>query len=173
MWIFGYGSIIWRPGFTWTERREGYVEGFVRRFWQGSPDHRGVPEAPGRVVTLVPETGARCWGVAYRLDEAQSATVLGDLDVREQGGYVSRQITVHTRAPDGRLDALTYLAPPGNAHWLGPAPTPEMVRQIAASEGPSGHNAAYLQELAAALRAIGIEDAHVSGLAEALDRISA
>src|SRR5581483_11846825 len=66
MWIFAYGSLIFRPDFPWIERRRAFVRGWARRFWQGSPDHRGVPEAPGRVVTLVARDGF-CGGCAYRI----------------------------------------------------------------------------------------------------------
>jgi cation transport regulator ChaC len=88
LWIFGYGSLVWRPAFAHVERRAGYVRGFRRRFWQGSSDHRGVPHAPGRVVTLLPgEPDERCFGTAYRVAPGREAEVLDKLDVRERGGY--------------------------------------------------------------------------------------
>ena len=83
LWLFAYGSLIWRPAFPYVERQTGWVEGFARRFWQASTDHRGVPEAPGRVVTLVPEPGARCWGVAFRVAADTSEAVLETLDRRD------------------------------------------------------------------------------------------
>jgi hypothetical protein len=80
VWIFAYGSLIFRPGFAFTERRRAFVRGFARRFWQASPDHRGVPDAPGRVVTLVPAETATCGGCAYTVPAAHAAEVLDALD---------------------------------------------------------------------------------------------
>ena len=57
MWIFGYGSLMWTPGFPWLERRIGGIRGWARRFHQGSPDHRGTPEAPGRSLSLLTRRG--------------------------------------------------------------------------------------------------------------------
>ena len=168
MWVFGYGSIIWRPAFTWEARRTGYLEGMSRRFWQGSPDHRGVPGAPGRVVTLVPEDGARCWGVLYRLGKAEAQAIVQDLDVREQGGYQQRPVQVHVPAQGEIVDAMTYIASEGNPHWLGPAGLDAMVSQILCSHGPSGANAEYLLRLDESLRALAIDDPHVAALAEAV-----
>src|SRR5690606_19916645 len=64
-WIFAYGSLLWRPDFPYNQRRRAAVRGWRRRFWQASPDHRGRPEAPGRVVTLIAEADALCHGLAF------------------------------------------------------------------------------------------------------------
>jgi cation transport regulator ChaC len=161
-WIFGYGSLVWRPDFSFAERRPGYIEGYVRRFWQGSTDHRGVPTAPGRVVTLVPEPGARCWGIAYRLSSADRQRVFGVLDVREKGGYARSAVTVHF---DGsareRVSAVLYLATADNPNYLGPAPVLEIAQQILRASGPSGSNAEYVLRLAGFLREVGAEEPHV------------
>jgi cation transport regulator ChaC len=167
-WVFAYGSLMWRPGFAHAECLRGYVLGWARRFWQGSPDHRGRPEDPGRVVTLVPDRGARCHGLAYRLPDA-ATTLLGDLDLREQGGYERRRLTFW---PDdaGResLDVLTYVAPPDNAYYLGPASPDELAQQVRRCHGPSGSNVDYVIGLSEALEALGVDDPHVSGLAQLL-----
>ena len=83
IWIFGYGSIVWKPDFPYAERAPGWVGGWSRRLWQGSPDHRGVPSSPGRVVTLVERAGARCLGVAFRVRGADREVVMSELDARE------------------------------------------------------------------------------------------
>ncbi|MBW2267972.1 MAG: gamma-glutamylcyclotransferase [Deltaproteobacteria bacterium] len=163
LWIFGYGSLVWRPAFAHVEKRPGWVEGFARRFWQASTDHRGVPDAPGRVVTLVPEMGACCWGMAYRVAAAQQGEVLATLDHRESGGFVRREVEV--RLPAGEaLPALVYVAEPGNPNYLGPAPSEVIAAQIRRSTGPSGPNDEYLLRLSEALREIGGEDPHVEDL---------
>jgi cation transport regulator ChaC len=160
LWIFGYGSLVWRPAFPFAERRNCWIEGFTRRFWQGSTDHRGVPGAPGRVVTLLAEAGARCFGVAYRVADCEAAPILTALDHRERGGYERRELCLHF--PDGSSAAgLSYVATPANPNYLGPAPLPVMAAQIARAHGPSGPNAEYVRELARALREMPADDPHV------------
>ena len=164
LWIFGYGSLVWRPAFSHAERRPGFVEGWARRFWQGSTDHRGVPEAPGRVVTLVEQPGARCWGVVYRVAAADALAVLRALDHRESGGFERLLLDVCSEGAEP-VPALVYVAAPGNPNYLGPAPAAEIARQIRRSRGPSGPNLEYLLELRDALQRMGAHDAHVAELA--------
>ena len=164
LWIFGYGSLVWRPDFPHVERRAGWIADYARRFWQGSTDHRGVPGAPGRVVTLVAEPGTRCWGVAYRVASCDRGAVLAGLDRREQGGFERREVPVHVEAGSPRA-ALVYIAGPANPNYLGPAPLEAIARQVRGSRGPSGENAEYVLRLAAALDEIGAEDSHVAALA--------
>jgi cation transport regulator ChaC len=167
-WIFGYGSLIWRPDFPHVEARDGWIEGWTRRFWQGSTDHRGVPEAPGRVVTLVREPGARCWGRAFRIDPAVRGETLARLDHRERGGFERDEVVVHAPAGRGRiaLRALVYVATAANPNYLGPASLEEIAQQVAGARGPSGPNREYVLELARALRAMRARDDHVFDLAE-------
>ncbi|PRP92616.1 ChaC-like protein [Enhygromyxa salina] len=166
LWIFGYGSLVWRPAFAHAERHAGYVRGFQRRFWQGSTDHRGVPGAPGRVVTLLPSTrNERCWGTVYRVAPGHEPEVLASLDHREKGGYERRRVEVVHGA--GRIaDVLVYLATPTNPEWLGEAPLEQVAAQILTSVGPSGANVEYLLRLHDALAEMGGDDGHVSALAE-------
>ncbi|MDX5432607.1 MAG: gamma-glutamylcyclotransferase [Halomonas sp.] len=160
LWLFGYGSLIWKAEFPFHERRPAHIVGWARRFWQGSHDHRGTPEEPGRVATLVESPGAICQGMAYRID----ADTLGPLDIREKNGYLRERVVLHFH--DGsHAEGLIYLATEGNAAFLGDAPLEEMARQIATAHGPSGANRDYLLHLAEALEHLGAEDSHVFGLA--------
>lgn len=167
-WIFGYGSLIWRPAFRYERQAPGYITGWTRRFWQGSTDHRGVPGAPGRVVTLVPEDGARCWGMAYAVAQADQAGVLASLDHREKGGYARHDVPLalgeREHAPAAQT-AIVYVATAGNPNYLGPAALPEIAAQVRTSHGPSGSNLEYVLRLAEALAAMGAEDDHVAEIA--------
>jgi hypothetical protein len=111
-WIFAYGSLIWRVDFEYLESRPASINHWARRFWQGSTDHRGIPDAPGRVVTLIEARGETCWGKAYRLNPNSRDQVLAHLDHREKGGYDYRTI-VERGVPyptKGTLDRLTVKA---------------------------------------------------------------
>lgn len=162
-WIFGYGSLIWRVDFPYLERRAASVDGWARRFWQGSHDHRGTPEAPGRVLTLIKAPGERCAGMAYRIDSA----VFAHLDHREKNGY--RRIDLPIRLGGAQrpriVDGTAYIGDADNFAFLGAAPLAEIAAQIARSHGPSGSNADYVLQLAAALAELGADDAHVRELA--------
>jgi cation transport protein ChaC len=132
--------------------------------------HRGLPGAPGRVVTLVAEPRAVCWGVAYRVDTRDRDAVLATLDQRERGGFERREVEVRLREPGGgSVEALVYVADADNPNYLGPAPVSEIATQVRRSVGPSGPNRDYVLHLADALRALRAHDAHVFEVAEQVD----
>ena len=161
VWLFGYGSLIWRPDFTYNRSRVAWVDGWVRRFWEGSHDHRGIPEAPGRVVTLIPALGQRCGGLAYEIDVKQAEEIFAALDYREKNGY-ERQYAPCLLVEENRtVECMFYIATTSNTAFLGPAPAADMAAHINTSVGPSGSNRDYLLQLAAALRKLDLHDEHV------------
>ncbi|XP_062504932.1 putative glutathione-specific gamma-glutamylcyclotransferase 2 isoform X2 [Corticium candelabrum] len=162
MWVFGYGSLTWNVDFPYEDRCVGYVEGFARRFWQGSIDHRGVPDAE------------HIWGIAYKLAEHQVAEVMSHLDHREKCGYETREMLFHPK--DTLLQPFqvtAYSASSDNPWYLGPAPLEDMATEIATRCGPSGRNAEYLLKLAESMRSIAPHhhDDHLYTLEEKVKRI--
>lgn len=170
LWIFGYGSLVWKPAIPFVEQRPGIVRGWARRFWQGSTDHRGVPGAPGRVVTLTQEPTATLTGMAYRVGAGDRDAVLARLDHREKGGYDRALVRVLGVADDTPFaEALLYLATPDNPNWLGPAPLEAIAAQVRRSRGPSGPNDEYVLRLAEALGRLGPPDPHVRAVARLVE----
>ena len=173
---FGYGSLIWKADFPFVDRRQGFIRGYRRRFWQGSHDHRGTADSPGRVLTLIPELeylqkfrhldeiaynvdGECVWGMVYRIADDQVDEVTAHLDFREKNGYAIDYVKVY--APpvlastavdtDGFevLDSVAvYIANHDNEAFLGPAPSMHsLASHILRSQGPSGLNSQYFFEL--------------------------
>ncbi|KAI0136437.1 ChaC-like protein-domain-containing protein [Xylariales sp. AK1849] len=186
-WLFGYGSLIWKPPPHYDRRVPGWVTGYVRRFWQASQDHRGTPEAPGRVVTLIERSfwedladahdsaPDRVWGVAYRIEATKVAEVKDYLDIREINGYTIHYTPFHPADSSGPIRTLVYIGTPDNDQFTGPQEPQALAEHIHRSEGPSGLNRDYLLGLEKALDELGPEsgDAHVKDLSNRVRAIEA
>ncbi|KAL7005211.1 hypothetical protein EMMF5_005183 [Cystobasidiomycetes sp. EMM_F5] len=157
-------ALIWKPPPHAIERIPGYIKGFSRRFAQSSNDHRGTPEAPGRVVTLVnakewhslpyaddlPD-GDCVWGCVYRIDPEYAVEVKAYLDYREKDGYSCERVDVY-RKVDGIEqivvpNAEVYVGLSANPSFIGAQPLDELAALIQRSTGPSGRNSEYLYNL--------------------------
>ncbi len=163
VWLFGYGSLIYKAGFPFIKRQPAFIRHYSRRFWQGSHDHRGTPENPGRVVTLIEEPGAVCMGMAYLISPSEFA----QLDYREKNGYLRVKLHIYFQANDF-VEGLVYIADADNSAFLGPASELDIARHIAKSQGPSGHNRDYLLALADAIRELQGDDPHVFAIEQHL-----
>lgn len=182
--VWGYGSILWKQNFEFAAEYEAYIKGYKRVFYQGSKDHRGVPEKPGRVVTLLPteDKEARVYGKAYQLptNPKKLRDIFNALDIREQGGYERLLVTLfdsHPKLPGAEHElnleehgidthgkgivCLCYNGTKENKDYLGPDTMEAMARQILECRGPSGTNREYLFNLADSLRAMDVNDPHV------------
>ncbi|KAJ9057259.1 hypothetical protein DSO57_1024365 [Entomophthora muscae] len=191
MWVFGYGSLIWKVDFPVEAQVNGYIKGYVRRFWQGSSDHRGTPQNPGRVVTLIPiETwdkendehpaffGGRVYGVAYKVAEDKVEEVRAHLDFREKNGYSLHQADIFEDENEEPTiqNAFVYIGTAENEAYIGPAPTLTIARHIFSSSGPSGPNSEYLYNLLVALKAkfpLLEPDPHLHDLEQAVRSLAA
>jgi cation transport protein ChaC len=167
LYLFGYGSLIFRTNFTYISWEPCLVQGFSRRLFQGSTDHRGIPGAPGRVVTLLPDDDGVVGGVVFRIPAAHKADAIEALDIREKGGYAQYWVACHRcdSQNDGEsiitASALCYIATPDNEDYLGPADPEAIAKQVVESSGPSGPNSDYVIKLGESLRHLGMQDPHV------------
>ncbi|MEM9396432.1 MAG: gamma-glutamylcyclotransferase [Pseudomonadota bacterium] len=161
-WVFAYGSLIYKIDFPIEAKEQATLHGWERRFWQGSHDHRGTPEAPGRVLTLIATPNAHCGGVALRV----RGSVFTHLDFREKNGYERHELPITLKNSEETVSATVYIAAPDNPAYLGNGTNAELAAHIARSVGPSGKNADYLIDLASALEELGIADRHVQQLAQ-------
>ena len=170
LWLFAYGSLIFKVDFPYLEKKLASISDWERRFWQGSHDHRGTAQLPGRVVTLTAVPGAICTGMAFRV----SPETFTHLDHREKNGYLRffAPLTFVHEPNHTTAQAVVYVAGPENSAFLGPASLAEMAQHIATSHGPSGANTDYLLQLDEALKSLNIEDDHVASLATAVRELS-
>ncbi|CAG0915919.1 unnamed protein product [Notodromas monacha] len=154
LWVFGYGSLCWYPGFPYEKEISGCIKGFSRRFWQGNTAHRGRPGKPGRVVTLVKEPEGVTWGKAYELRDEIAYEYL---EQREGtlGGYTHAMTwfwPMNNSDTTEQIQVMVYMATPDSPHWLGPTDLSALAGQVATSHGAAGHNAEYVLRLADFMR---------------------
>ncbi|KAJ5970695.1 ChaC-like protein [Penicillium vulpinum] len=232
LWVFGYGSLIWKPPPHYDQRVPGYISGYVRRFWQvrkpftqgedflyirirksrtnilvivhefqASTDHRGTPEQPGRVVTVIERTfwetlddplahleselssTGKVWGAAYHIPASHAEEVHDYLDEREIDGYSAHYTPFHPTVEVGGTGSspiicMVYIGQPSNPQFLRDAADrdPQHVAQvISAGHGLSGKGSEYLFLLEKALEGLGLgtADVHVTDLVKRVKAIEA
>lgn len=157
MWVFGYGSLLWNPGFEPAEAVTGTLHGYHRSFCMLSIHHRGTVEKPGLVLAL-DEAQARCTGVAFRVAEAEEDRVLADLRDREliSSAYVEKHVTLGLE--DGRaVEALAYVIAREHEQYC-QFDLETQAQMIARAVGGRGPNPEYLFNTAAHLTQMGIDD---------------
>lgn len=157
-WVFGYGSLMWQPGFAYAERAMARLEGFRRSFCLRSIRYRGTPEVPGLVLGLDAEHGAACEGVAYRV-EAGAQDVLAYLRARELVTYSYRETTQRVSlGGDRQAFAIAYVVDHAHPQYAGTLSLEAQAGIIARCVGPAGPNWEYLHNTVAHLIGIGIRD---------------
>jgi cation transport protein ChaC len=165
-WVFGYGSLIWRPGFDFAERRLATLDGFRRAFCMASMHYRGTPEAPGLVLALDLAPGGRCQGVAYRIEGPARDATLAYLRARELVSYAYDEALLPVRLDDGRaVEALAYVTNRAHPQYRGGLSLDDQAAVIAEAAGPMGPNAEYLMNTVESLAALGLVDPELDRLA--------
>jgi len=167
-WVFGYGSLMWRPGFRYVESSPAVLRGAHRALCVYSWVHRGTREHPGLVLGL--DRGGSCRGVAFRVAATDRAPVMRYLRERELVTDVYIEVERAVDLPAGRVTAVAYLADRRHPQYAGLLPREELLRVVRESSGRSGTNADYIANTVAHMRAVGIRDATLEWLADALSR---
>lgn len=173
MWVFGYGSLLWHPGFDPAEAVTARLDHFHRSFCMLSIHHRGTEDDPGLVLALDAAPGARCTGVALRVRKGAEDDVLAYLRERElvSAAYVERHLPLSLE--DGRrIEALAYVIDPGHRQYCR-FDLETQARMIARAHGGRGPNSEYLFNTAAHLAEMGIEDAEMDWLVARVRAITA
>ena len=158
MWVFGYGSLLWNPGFEVAESVVATLEGYARSFCMRSIHHRGTVEDPGLVLAL-DRADAACSGIALRVVEGQEAETLAYLRAREliSSAYLEKELPITLQ--DGRqVTALIYVIDETHDQYCGGLPLEEQAQIIARSAGGRGPNSEYLFNTAQHLADIGLND---------------
>ncbi len=166
LWVFGYGSLMWNPGFSYAERRPGLLRGYHRRFCVYSVHYRGTPERPGLVLGL--DAGGSCRGIVFRVPEADTAPVLHYLWERELITEVYRPHFLTVRTAQGPVEALCFIVRRDVADYY-PERCPKQVASIiAAARGSRGENIDYLANTLEHLEALSMPDAGLGRIWEAV-----
>lgn len=169
LWVFGYGSLMWNPGFDFVERVPARLIGEHRALCVYSFVHRGTPEQPGLVLGL--DRGGACRGIAFRVADAHRMATVAYLREREQVTSVYREVKRSVWLEDDarrRISALTYVVDRGHAQYAGRLSYPEQLRHVRQGHGRSGPNRDYVIATVKALETQGCRDVPLHQLAEAL-----
>ena len=166
-WVFGYGSLIWNPGFAHVSAQQGLLKGAHRSLSIVSHHHRGTVEQPGLVFGLT--RGGSCRGMVFEVAEADWPSVYAYLQEREQVTSVYRDVMRPVRLADGRtVKALAFLVDERHAQFAGHLDLDRQLAMVRAGIGRSGRNVDYVLNTARHLAELGIRDRQLMALADLL-----
>lgn len=174
LWVFGYGSLLWDPGFPVAQKKRATLRNWHRSFCMWSIHHRGTPETPGLVLALDRSEGASCEGVAFAVQSGAEDETLSYLRERELVSSAYLEIRENVVLNTGEVvEALTYAVDPEHEQYTGPLALEEQAKVIAGATGGRGPNPDYLWNTARHLDEIGVHDDDITWLAERVRHIVA
>ena len=161
LWVFGYGSLMWAPGFRPAEQKTGLVRGYHRAMCILSSRYRGTPEKPGLVMGLC--RGGSCWGIAFRVPAARVRRVLGALWKREMLNKVYLPTLVQvTVGPTRRIRALAFVADTAHRQFVRELDLHGRARLVAQGIGQRGRCVDYIRNTLEHMLALGVNDPHLA-----------
>tara|TARA_R110002072_G_scaffold230774_1_gene388126 strand:+ start:5850 stop:6383 length:534 start_codon:yes stop_codon:yes gene_type:complete len=174
MWVFGYGSLLWNPGFTVAESMIATLPGYARSFCMRSIHHRGTEDDPGLVLALDEHVDSACEGLGLRVADGTEVETLAYLREREliSSAYVEKNLTIHLT--DGRdVTAVVYVIDEDHVQYCGGLPLEEQARIIARAAGGRGPNTEYLYNTATHLSEVGLHDPALEWLHDRVKALTA
>ncbi|WP_278923079.1 MULTISPECIES: gamma-glutamylcyclotransferase [Pseudophaeobacter] len=174
MWVFGYGSLLWNPGFPVAGSEIATLQGYARSFCMSSIHHRGSEEVPGLVLALDEVQGAQCQGLALAVASGAEDQTLDYLREREliSSAYLERNLAVQL-ASGQEVMAVTYVIDPHHEQYCGGMALEKQAQIIATAVGGRGPNTEYLYNTAEHLSEIGLGDAELEWLMGRVRQITA
>ncbi len=170
-WVFGYGSLMWKPGFDFVESALAHVQGYHRSLCIFSHVHRGTPENPGLVLGL--DHGGSCQGVAFRVAGKKRDETLAYLRERELVTSVYLEKTLPVEFSEGdHVPALAYVVDRAHPQYAGRLPVEEVTRLVSTARGAFGDNPAYVRNTYEHLLRQGIHDEELAAVTHRLDSCS-
>jgi cation transport protein ChaC len=166
LWVFAYGSLMWRPGFDFAEQISARLIGEHRALCVYSFDHRGTPEKPGLVLGL--DRGGACRGIAFRVAASRREATIAYLREREQTTHVYREVMRSVWLEDDarrRVSAMAYVVDRGHVQYAGRLTLADQVRYVRQGHGRSGHNRDYVLSTVKSIEAQGFRDPKLHQLA--------
>ncbi|WP_170332064.1 gamma-glutamylcyclotransferase [Ruegeria arenilitoris] len=174
MWVFGYGSLLWNPGFPVARSEHATLHGYARSFCMSSIHHRGTEDHPGLVLALDEQAEAHCKGLALAVEAGHEERTLHELREREliSSAYVEKMLDVHL--DNGEVvNAVTYVIDADHVQYCGGMPLEEQAQIIAHAVGGRGPNTEYLYNTAEHLAEIDLRDPDLEWLAQRVRSITA
>ncbi len=166
LWVFGYGSLLWNPGFPVAETKVARLNGWHRSFCMSSIHHRGTVENPGLVLALDAAADAFCDGLGLLVEPGHEDKTLAYLREREliSSAYIETRLSVEFHGGGTQHDVLTYVINRDHEQYCGALSLDDQAQIIARSTGGRGPNDEYLYNTAAHLAELGIGDADLEAL---------
>jgi cation transport protein ChaC len=165
MWVFGYGSLLWNPGFDYVEKQIACLYGYHRSFCMRSIHHRGTVQDPGLVLALDQDANAKCQGVAFRVADEQVDETLAYLRERELVSSAYLEVVLPISLKSGvTVDAVSYVIDTAHDQYCGGLPLADQAKIIALAVGGRGPNWEYLHNTVAHIHELGLFDTDLQWL---------